>query len=175
MCTLGYALLNDVVGAEHIGKATGYTSVALSLGLFMGPVIGGVLYEYGGYFRVFFPAFCLITVEMILRVAIIEPENRRHGTSPSQKVSDSIEAPHDSGTAERLQPGTGVDEQPLLSNTSYKNHRHAFSMLLCSPRFLVAVMSLFVLNNIACGFDGVLAPYIKIHSASMQCTQQHCS
>lgn len=49
------ALLNDFIGAEHIGKAMGYTSMALSMGLLLGPVLGGVLYEYGGYFQVFYP------------------------------------------------------------------------------------------------------------------------
>ena len=156
--TLGYALLNDVVGAEHIGKAMGYASVALSVGLFVGPVIGGVLYEYGGYFQVFLPAFGLISVEMILCTMIILPEKRSHGTSPSQKTLGSIEAPPD---AERLEPGTGTDEQPLLPIAAHETNRHAFSILLCSPRFLVAVMSLFVLNTIGCGFDGVLAPYIN--------------
>lgn len=158
VCTLGYALLNDVVGAEHIGKAMGYTSVALSLGLFIGPLIGGVLYEYGGYFQVFLPALCLIAVEMILRAMIIQPEKRSHGTSPSQKALGSIESPPDD---ERLEPGTGTDEQPLLPIAAHETNRHAFSILLCSPRFLVAVMSLFVLNTIGCGFDGVLAPYIN--------------
>lgn len=82
VCTLGYALLNDADGAEHVGKAMGYSSVALSLGLFTGPVIGGVLYEYRGYFQVFLPAFCLIAVEMILRVTVIEPEKRIRDPSP---------------------------------------------------------------------------------------------
>lgn len=158
VCTLGSALLNDVVGTEHIGKAMGYTSVALSLGLFIGPVIGGVLYEYGGYFQVFLPAFCLIAIEMILRVMIIEPEKRSRGTSPSQFALCSVEAPPDD---ERLRPGTGTDEQPLLPIAAHETNRQAFSILLCSPRFLVAVMSLFVLNTIGCGFDGVLAPYIN--------------
>ncbi len=161
VCTLGYALLNDAVGAEHIGKATGYTSVALSLGLFTGPVIGGVLFEYGGYFQVFLPAFCLIAVEMILRVSIIEPKKRSRGPCPSQKAL-GIDAPPGFGTGGRLQQGTVTDEQqPLLPITVHGANRHAFSILLCSPRFLVAVISLFVLNNIGCGFDGVLTPYVK--------------
>ena len=174
VCTLGYALLNDAVGVEHIGKAMGYTSVALSLGLFTGPVIGGVLYEYGGYFQVFLPAFCLIVVELILRVTIIEPEKRSRGPGPSQKAL-GIDAPPDFGTDERLQQGSVTDEQqPLLPVTGHETNRHAFSILLCSPRFLVAVLSLFVLNNIGCSFDGVLAPYINdafglsaIHAAAL--------
>ena len=174
VCTLGYALLNDAVGAEHIGKAMGYTSVALSLGLFTGPVIGGVLYEYGGYFQVFLPAIGLIAVEMILRVMVIEPEKRNCGPSPSQKAV-GIDAPPDFGTDERLQQGTVIDEQqPLLPVAAHDTNRYAFSILLFSPRFLVAVLGLFVLNYIGCSFDGVLTPYIDdafglnaIHAAAL--------
>ena len=160
VCTLGNALLNDVVGTEHIGKAMGYTSVALSLGLFSGPVIGGVLYEYGGYFQVFLPAFCLILLELILRVMVIEPEKRGRGIS--QKARSYPEAASlDFVTDECLQPGTGTEAQPLLPVALPETPRQAFFILLCSPRFLVAVVGLFVLNNIGCGFDGVLAPYIN--------------
>ena len=157
VCTLGNALLNDVVGTEHIGKAMGWTGVALSLGLFTGPVIGGVLYEYGGYFQVFLPAFCLIAIELIMRVAIIEPKKQSRGTS--QKGPSCSEAPLDPDG--RLQSGTGIEEQPLLPTAGRETHRQAFFILLSSPRFLVAVIGLFVLNNIGCGFDGVLAAYIN--------------
>ncbi|KAL8954924.1 MAG: hypothetical protein Q9193_007010, partial [Seirophora villosa] len=49
--TVGFALLTDVVDPAHLGKAMGYTSLALSFGLLIGPVVGGVLYEYCGYFQ----------------------------------------------------------------------------------------------------------------------------
>ena len=159
VCTLGYALLNDVVGTEHIGKAMGYTSVALSLGLLTGPVIGGVLYEYGGYFQVFLPAFCLIALELILRLMIIEPEKRSRGTN--QKTPSGPEVSSDIGSDESSRSGMGTEEQPLLPIAAPEAHRQAFFVLLRCPRFLVAIIGLFVLNNIGCGFDGVLAVYIN--------------
>lgn len=161
VCTLGYALLNDAVGTEHIGKAMGYTSVALSLGLFSGPVIGGVLYEYGGYFQVFLPAFGLIAVEIILRAMIIEPKKRSPGTTSGGRGGAGTEASAEIVADECLPSANGTEEQPLLPGKVHKSTRHAFSILLCSPRFLVAVTSLFVLNTIGCGFDGVLVPYIN--------------
>ena len=44
----GYALLNEVVGPKNLGTAMGYTTMGLSFGLMIGPVIGGVLYDYFG-------------------------------------------------------------------------------------------------------------------------------
>ncbi|KAL8802061.1 MAG: hypothetical protein Q9182_004074 [Xanthomendoza sp. 2 TL-2023] len=149
--TLGMALLNDVVEAEHIGRAIGYTSMALSTGLLLGPVLGGMLYEYGGYFQVFYPAIGFIAVEMVLRLMVIE-------------VKPTIDSPRPTPGA----VGTGretstkvkaSDTVPLLDKP--RMPRNAFSVLLVSPRFLVALVGTFVLLSIGSGFDGVLAPYIK--------------
>ncbi|KAL8819801.1 MAG: hypothetical protein Q9223_001838 [Gallowayella weberi] len=149
--TLGMALLNDVVGAEHIGQAMGYTSVALSTGLLLGPVLGGILYEYGGYFQVFYPAFGLIAVEMMLRLMVIEmkpppgsPRARPGADRTGRETSTKAKA---------------SETEPLLDKPRVA--RNAFSVLLVSPRFLVALVGTFVLLSIGSGFDGVLAPYIK--------------
>ena len=161
VCTLGYTLLNNVVGTERIGQAMGYTSMALSLGLFTGPVVGGVLYEYGGYFQVFLPAFGLIVVELILRLMIVDPEKLPRCISPDQKFAPPIGTSPQSNNTRALQEASEAEAQPLLQATAPRAPRHAFSVLLCSPRFLVAVTGLFILNSIGCGFDGVLVPYIK--------------
>ena len=187
VCTVGYALLNDVVGTAGIGKATGYTSMALSLGLLLGPVIGGVLYEYGGYFQVFLPAFGLLAVEMILRLMIIDPEkptlfaansqnssrSRRplteangdaygtNGTVPAHDDSSKDATPAEVGSGSVSEMATEAEAQPLLPLASPQAPGNAFAILLSEPRFIVAITGLFVLNNIGTGFDGVLAPYIK--------------
>lgn len=82
MFTVGYALLFDAVGKERIGQAMGYTGVALNLGVLLGPVLGGMLYEYGGYIQVFFPAFGLIVAEVILRILVISEKSKIRGPNP---------------------------------------------------------------------------------------------
>ena len=169
--TLGMALLNDVVGPEHIGKAMGYTSMALSSGLLLGPVLGGVLYEYGGYFQVFYPAFGLIVVEGILRLMVIEAKSSRGSTAVVQEADSSGSLPPKlSGSGQDCSsPDGGIQEapsiecypetEPLLAKLVVP--RSAVPTLLCSPRFLTAILGGFILMSIGCGFDAVLAPYIK--------------
>lgn len=200
VCTLGYALLNDVVGTAGIGKATGYTDMALSLGILLGPVIGGFLYEYGGYFQVFLPAMGLLAVELILRLMIIDPEEPSPFAAISPKPSKSrssltIADGHTYGTTgtvparndlmdeyrpAEVDPGsasrlvTSTETQPLLPMIKPQAPGNAFAILLSEPRFLVAIMGIFILLTIATGFDGVLAPYIRdtfdlnpIHAAGL--------
>lgn len=150
--TIGYTLLTETVGKEHLGKAMGYTSMALSAGLLIGPVLGGVLYEYCGYFQVYMPAFGLIAIEVILRCLVIEKEKKQ--TSPSSpETSPKISSTH-----------TGVlstESEPLLHPATTARSPGAYKTLLTSPRFLVALISLFVLESIANGFDSTLVPFVQ--------------
>lgn len=87
--TVGFALLFDVIGKEKIGQAMGYTSMSLSFGLFLGPVVGGIIYQYGGYFQVFIPAFVLIALEILLRFVVIEqrtPSNPVRSNPPDRAL-----------------------------------------------------------------------------------------
>ncbi|KAL8832003.1 MAG: hypothetical protein Q9191_000532 [Dirinaria sp. TL-2023a] len=159
--TVGYVLLTNVVGPEQLGKAMGYTSIALSLGLMSGPVVGGFLYEYCGYFSVFCPVFGLVVLEVILRMMIVG-ENERASPSPEATThkASSIEAP----TTDHLPPtATPAESQPLLNSEAHTNSQpvNAYKALLTSPRFIVALIGLFVLNGIACGFDSILTPYLR--------------
>lgn len=47
---VGLALLVDTVGRERVGESMGVVSVALSLGMFLGPLLGGIVYDKGGYY-----------------------------------------------------------------------------------------------------------------------------
>lgn len=47
---VGLALLADTVGKDEIGGAMGIVSLALSLGIFTAPLLGGVVYKAGGYY-----------------------------------------------------------------------------------------------------------------------------
>lgn len=76
--------MRETVGQERLGRATGFSSMALSMGLLLSPVLGGVLYEYAGYFETFVPALVLLGVEVVLRLAIIE--NRETGSKGDGEV-----------------------------------------------------------------------------------------
>jgi Arabinose efflux permease len=73
--TAGLALMVDTVGKDDLGQAIGYVSMAISVGTLAGPLLGGVVYENGGYYAVFGLAFAFIALDIILRLLLIE---RRH-------------------------------------------------------------------------------------------------
>lgn len=159
--TIGLTLLTEAVGKNHLGKAMGYTSMALSSGLLIGPVLGGVLYEYYGYFQVFLPAFGLTVIEVMLRCMIVEKEKKPNGLAVSVHSSpDTVGSMTPDHPIEHLSSG---ESEPLLRHSSESTHRltNAYKTLLSTPHFVAALISLFVLNTIANGFDSTLVPFVQ--------------
>ena len=143
--TIGSTLLFDVIGKEGIGRAMGYTSMSVSLGILTGPVAGGSLYEYGGYIHVFIPAFVLIAVDIILRLMVVcAPKSQFQSTHKNSSKSGD----------------TATDTEPLLGKTGPAISRSPFLVMLSSARFTVALLSLFTINSFSNGFDGVLPVYV---------------
>ena len=90
--TIGCGLLLDTVGQENIGQAIRFTDVGLNLGVFIGPIMGRFLYQWGGYFPVFIPAFVLIGVEVLLRLMAFT-KDRSAEAAESQPPSKPILEP----------------------------------------------------------------------------------
>ncbi|KAI4176247.1 MAG: hypothetical protein LQ346_007914 [Caloplaca aetnensis] len=158
--TIGYTLLTETVGKQHLGKAMGYTSMALSAGLLAGPVLGGVLYEYCGYFQVYLPAFGLIAIEIILRCMVIENE-KKVDSFPAPPPRSQKAIPQVSPTRAVAEHALPTESEPLLHPPASIRSQSAYKALLTSPRFLVALISTFVLNSIANGFDSTLVPFMQ--------------
>ncbi|KAL9583875.1 MAG: hypothetical protein Q9212_002454 [Teloschistes hypoglaucus] len=195
IATIGQALLLDTVGQEGLGRAMGFSSLAMSVALFVGPAVGGLLYEYCGYFMMFVPALIMLGVEIVLRAMLIEGKKyapgRRRLLDDREEAGDSSGAnqreprsntannmvlpssPTPTTTAEedtgplaaKHSPEHPAETEPLLSfeqsrPSSAQPPPNAYSVILSSPRFLVALTGLFALGSIANGFDAILAPYI---------------
>ncbi|RAK95865.1 MFS transporter [Aspergillus ibericus CBS 121593] len=141
--TIGFSLLVETVGDRHIGRAIGFTSMSLSIGIFAGPIVGGFLYDLAGYFAVFIPAFVLIALEFLLRVLLIAPT-------------------HDPGLTHAL---IQDEQRPLMPDTGGHDARQpkrppAVVTLMRMPRFLVAMAGMFLLNCFMTAFEAVLPVYL---------------
>ncbi|KAF9928404.1 hypothetical protein BGZ65_006302 [Modicella reniformis] len=70
--TLGLTLITDVFPANTLSLQMGKALVGYTLGLMMGPPLGGVLYEHVGYQAPFFFCFIIILVDFVCRALIVE-------------------------------------------------------------------------------------------------------
>lgn len=140
--TIGFSLLLDTVGSSQIGRPIGFTSMSLSLGLFAGPIIGGLIYDAAGYLAVFAPAFVLILLETLLALLLQQPASHRispecHEHSPLLRASGPISRRRSSSSSS------------------------APTILLRSPRFLVAMLGMCMLNTFMTAWEAVLPAYLQ--------------
>ncbi|KAK9449486.1 major facilitator superfamily domain-containing protein [Limtongia smithiae] len=73
--TVGLALLSDSFPDEHIGKVMGILGGALSLGVCLGPLIGGIVFSRAGYFAVFAVVFSVVGFDILMRLFMLEKKD----------------------------------------------------------------------------------------------------
>lgn len=166
--TIGFSLMLDSVGNERIGHAVGFTSMSLSMGLLGGPIVGGFIYDSAGYFAVFIPAFVLIAVEIILRL-LLRPISRASIDLGSQNDSAAPEERRPLiSNPEASAPQTSVQESwnseepnPEPANLETLNPEvSSLVALLQSPRFVVAMIGMAMINTFLTAFEAVLPVYL---------------
>ncbi|KAL8779687.1 MAG: hypothetical protein Q9213_006812, partial [Squamulea squamosa] len=190
VCTVGYAILFDVVSSAKIGQALGFVSMSQSLGLLVGPALGGVLYQYGGYFNTFIPAFVLIAIEIALRSLVVikkrdksvkeeaqEPSevsvlakgytaNPLYGTTlPPQTDLHPQDLEDDGGHTIKTASDQSSAPNPSASayspTTTPPSTAKTTHLLLTSPRILTALLALFILNTILTAYDATIPIHIR--------------
>ncbi|KAJ5184132.1 hypothetical protein N7492_001748 [Penicillium capsulatum] len=151
--TVGVALMVDTVGKDGLGQAIGYVSMSLSVGTLSGPLLGGVLYEQGGYYSVFGLAFGLIGIDIFLRLVLIE---KRHAAQWIQEKQTGENSPGKTTPVE-------TNLQPVSSANAYPS-RHPLRQvltLLKSYRLLVSLWGYFVVSLVLTSFDSVLPIFVQ--------------
>ena len=77
---VGFAMIADLYGKDERGRAMGLAMAGSTLGLIVGPVIGGWLYEIGGIRLPFIAVAALAFVDMIV-FALVAPRTKGSGTA----------------------------------------------------------------------------------------------
>jgi MFS family permease len=171
--SVGCALLVDTMGTS-VGVAMGYASISMSIALLLAPVIGGVLYNNTSYLAVYYVAFGIVGVDVVLRLVMIEKkvakqwigdDSSQVGTQPPQHDIErptSISSPSTEplgDSTDRPSPQTpeveGVGEtsdrnapENAASVDQRKNRRGPIIALLKSSRLLAALYGIAVESGI---------------------------
>ncbi|KAJ5265490.1 hypothetical protein N7524_006508 [Penicillium chrysogenum] len=143
--TAGLALMVDTVGKDDLGQAIGYVSMAISVGTLAGPLLGGVVYEDGGYYAVFGLAFAFIALDIILRLLLIE---RRHASGEIPERPD-------------LLPNGSEPRESQTPSPPSRNALERITILLSSPRLVVSVWGYFIISIVLTSFDSVLPLFVQ--------------
>jgi len=165
--TVGLALVVDTVPADSIAESMGYIQLGMSAGTFFGPLLGGIVYDKGGYYAVFGMAFGVIAVDVVLRLLLIEKKvaerylpslaHDRPTTVPEHNDEVATTYKDEISNPASLEKDNEVDI-PGKANLSFKQRisESPVTLLFQSPRFISAFFVTAMLSVLTSAFDAVL-------------------
>ncbi|KAF2429387.1 MFS transporter-like protein [Tothia fuscella] len=160
--TVGLALLADTVPQSEIGQTMGYVFAAMSVGMLLGPLLGGVVFEKGGYNEVYAMAYVLIGVDIALRLFMIEKKVAKKWQT-SDRLStggidlNSVLEPEKSASPTPTAVNVATPSVPARQRSRYP----PVITLLKSRRLLCALWGCLVVAILMTQFDSVLPLYVR--------------
>ncbi|KAI0551597.1 MFS transporter-like protein [Xylaria curta] len=180
--SVGCALLVDTMGSQ-VGIAMGYVNISMSIALLLAPVIGGVVYNNVGYHAVYYVAFGVVGLDIVLRLLMIEKKIARQWIKEPETENPQIDVEKTSPTntpgdePPRDPAGITNTEAPAVDPVAEEGHREDDGSaskekqekkrgrgaieLLKSPRLLAALYGILVESGILIGFDATLALFVQ--------------
>ncbi|KAJ5104451.1 hypothetical protein NUU61_001798 [Penicillium alfredii] len=155
----GLAIVTDTVDKRNLGEMLGYIGMAMTLGFVSGPLLGGLVYQVGGFYWVFGMAFAVVALDFFLRLAVVE-----------KKVAERWLPPPDS--ERHSQVNENGTEQPDYGAITNGNGHHpvkevapttAFALfkLLQKPRILISLWAVIVGALVLSAFDATLPTFVE--------------
>ncbi|KAK9331219.1 major facilitator superfamily domain-containing protein [Lipomyces starkeyi] len=86
--SVGLALITDSFPSDQIGKMLGIVSTGMAAGGFLGPLLGGVIYAKAGYYSVFAVVFAFVTIDIFLRLILLEQRDLKKYEDTPDLVSE---------------------------------------------------------------------------------------
>jgi len=96
-------LIADTVEEGRVGRAMGIVSIQLNMGLFLGPMLGGIIYDKVGWYGVFELGCVFLGLDIVLRLVMIE----KHVAAQFQPSSNMTEEQSLPSEVQFLTPAKG--------------------------------------------------------------------
>ena len=109
------ATLTDTVGSDNMGKLMGSIGPIAYSGGFLGPMAGGLLLPSVGYWRTWLVPIAMISLDLTLRLAMVDSKPLTGAAGVNAVPSDEIEANPRSYTVspdEYLSPSSPIKSEP---------------------------------------------------------------
>lgn len=158
----GLAVIIDTVGTKRVAEYMGYVSMALNVGTFAGPLLGGAIFEAGGYHAVWAMIMGFVVLDAILRLIMIEKKETFSGQPNGSCPPGAIEAARAEGK-EQANPMTTISSTKTKTTKTQLSWQRVPDMLLLlkSPRMITACLAICVQSMVFSGVETVLSIYVQ--------------
>ncbi|KAJ5194180.1 hypothetical protein N7491_001515 [Penicillium cf. griseofulvum] len=146
-----FALIGDAVAQERLGQTIGYLGSAIASGFLLGPFLGGIVYNSGGYNAVFWFSYPIIALDMVMRLVLIEKKVAAEWTGESNGDLES-----DLDTAQRI-PSVGSHEPQVIQ----RRKGLVIFRMLKQRRVLISSWALLAQGILLSAFDATLPIFVE--------------
>ncbi|KIE00332.1 Major facilitator superfamily domain, general substrate transporter, partial [Metarhizium majus ARSEF 297] len=166
--SVGLALVVDTVPTERIGWAMGWVGIALALGTLSSPLLGGVVFEKGGWYEVWVMCFALVGVDVAFRLLVIEKKNAAKWLQQAETMQSEITHVPSRSTSSKAD-----DAEETLQSQPYDDEnlcgekqpgqltvKEMFG-LFTSPRLLAALWGTVAEAAVLAAFDSTLPIFVQ--------------
>lgn len=149
----GLSIVTDAVDRASLGQMIGYIGTAMTLGFMSGPLLGGVIYEVGGFHAVFGMAFGIVALDFFLRLAVVEKRTAERWLC----LTDGEQATQENGHISEQPPYGAIGNITTSTHAGTGISRSTFALgkLLRQPRILVSLWAVIVGALVVSAFDAV--------------------
>jgi MFS family permease len=144
----GLTLIVECTPKDKIGYMFGYIDIFMVGGLISGPLLGGAIYHLAGYYAVFGMALILLSIDLILRLAIIDK-------ATAQKWLSTQESGHESGVENTSATGYGSIERSAQHNDNIVHDTSIFWRLIREPRIVISALGILAYALLISAFETV--------------------
>ncbi|KAF2762523.1 MFS general substrate transporter [Pseudovirgaria hyperparasitica] len=165
--SVGLAVVIDSVPKGEVGQSTGIVLSGVSVGYILSPTLGGIVYEHSGYMSVFGMCAGLLTVDILLRILMIEKKTAAQYIPKDEEGNEGdVIFTKAIGCEPSVQPTdgrqNGVSSPAMLPKNPPKKHQLPLVIqFFITPRFFVAFWGFCVYVAVLGAYDCVLALYVK--------------
>jgi MFS family permease len=161
--TVAVCIMTDRVGSKGVGVVMGWVTLAKSVAIVIGPLLGGVVYAQAGYYAVYAITFAFIFFDFVFRFLLIEA---RIAVKWDPSIQPESRSPESGVPGDKGKQGAGASQpssQPKRHGVLYKlAHRlPPLITLLGNIRLVVALWGCFVQAHLLTSFDAVLPLFVK--------------
>lgn len=158
----GLTLLIESVPRERLGYLFGYLDTSVALGIVAGPIFGGLVYSFAGYYAVFWAALMLLTIDLALRLALISRSSAAQWLEmPKSEPLTDVEPIEGAAYGAIFAEETEQSCHPREELSIWNLHRE--------PRVVISVVVMLVSALLMAAFDNV-SGYINIHGYMLYAT-----
>ena len=140
--TLGFALLSDTYPANQLGAEMGKIMIGQTLGLMVGPPVGGLLQDHVGEKAPYVFCIILIAIDLTARLLIIEPRSAK--ILAIRAYQKQQEQQQESQATEMEQQLQSLDENLKGEVTSPATQTTTMRGLLTNKRLITALIVSFI-------------------------------